>query len=166
MLCASPLAGGQKGEESSPAALGERPAESTLPVTADGSRGNLKCFQCPYHLWTYELDGKLQGAPFMEDNKAFDKQRISLPEFRMEVWNGIVFVNFDDDAAPLAPRLEGLAPDLRFCDRDDLVNPISEAAGYRQIEEIITTWPDSVLRALTREFGEEDKARLMRVHRR
>ena len=39
----------------------------------------------------------------------------------MEVWNGIVFVNFDDDAAELAPRLEGLAPYFRFCDREDLV---------------------------------------------
>ena len=92
-----------------------------VPVTEDGERGSVKRFQCPYHLWTYGLDGQLTGAPFMTDNAGFDKARISLPEFRVEVWNGIVFVNFDDDAAPLAPRLEGLATYFRFCDRDDLV---------------------------------------------
>ncbi len=92
-----------------------------VPVTQDGERGNVKRFQCPYHLWTYGLDGRLTGAPFMTDNRGFDKARIALPEFRVEVWNGIVFVNFDDDAAPLAPRLEGLDAWFRFCGRDDLV---------------------------------------------
>ena len=92
-----------------------------VPVTQDGERGNVKRFQCPYHLWTYGLDGRLTGAPFMTDNRGFDKARIALPEFRVEAWNGIVFVNFDDDAAPLAPRLEGLDAWFRCCGRDDLV---------------------------------------------
>jgi phenylpropionate dioxygenase-like ring-hydroxylating dioxygenase large terminal subunit len=35
----------------------------------------------------------------------FDKARYGLPNFRVELWNGFIFINFDADAAPLAPRL-------------------------------------------------------------
>ena len=94
-----------------------------VPLTQDGEQGNLKSFQCPYHLWTFELNGQLKGAPYMEDNKAFDKSAIALPEFRLEIWSGIIFINFDDDAPPLAPQLAGLNEAFRFCDRDELVSP-------------------------------------------
>ena len=110
-----------RGQDGKVRALSSICRHRAVPVTEDGERGNVKRFQCPYHLWTYGLDGKLAGAPFMTDNRGFDKARIALPEFRVEVWNGIVFVNFDDDAAPLAPRLEALDAWFRFCGRDDLV---------------------------------------------
>jgi len=69
--------------------------------------GHANSFQCPYHAWTYGLDGRLIGAPFMESSESFDKKSCRLPEARSEIWEGWVFVNLDPDAAPLA---EGLAP--------------------------------------------------------
>ena len=74
---------------------------------AQGS-GNQRKFVCPYHTWTYGLDGDLLAAPFMKKAKAFDQSKCSLPEFRTEIWNNWLFVNLDGKAAPLAPRLGGI----------------------------------------------------------
>ncbi|MCG8589828.1 MAG: aromatic ring-hydroxylating dioxygenase subunit alpha, partial [Proteobacteria bacterium] len=71
--------------------------------------GNTRSFQCPYHAWTYRLDGALVGAPMMDGAEGFDRQTCRLPELRSELWEGWIFVNFDADAAPLGPRLEPLS---------------------------------------------------------
>ena len=70
----------------------------------DGS-GNSSTFKCPYHHWNYALDGRLLGAPAMERTEGFDKAEFGLPQLAVEEWQGFVFVNFDRDAAPLAPTL-------------------------------------------------------------
>ncbi len=71
--------------------------------------GNTKSFQCPYHAWTYSLDGSLRGAPFMEQTANFDRRDFGLPEIRTEVWEGWVFVNFDREAEALGPQLAPLS---------------------------------------------------------
>ncbi|HCX66513.1 SRPBCC family protein [Parvibaculum sp.] len=73
-------------------------------LVAEG-RGNTKAFVCPYHHWTYGLDGRLVGAPAMSKTCDFDRNDVSLPEIKTEIWEGFIFVNFDADALPLAPRL-------------------------------------------------------------
>jgi phenylpropionate dioxygenase-like ring-hydroxylating dioxygenase large terminal subunit len=82
-------------------------------LVAEGC-GNVRGFVCPYHHWTYGLDGRLINAPAMDRTRDFDKARVALPRFKVEVWLGFVFVNLDPEAAPLAPRLtrltEALAP--------------------------------------------------------
>jgi phenylpropionate dioxygenase-like ring-hydroxylating dioxygenase large terminal subunit len=70
--------------------------------------GNRRSFQCPYHLWTYALDGRLVGAPDMQRAEGFDRAACRLPSLAVETWQGFVFASFDREAAPLAPRLEGL----------------------------------------------------------
>ncbi|UGS35070.1 aromatic ring-hydroxylating oxygenase subunit alpha [Capillimicrobium parvum] len=69
--------------------------------------GNVERFLCPYHSWSYGLDGNLTGAPFMRDSKLFQRENDTyrLPEYRVAIWQGFVFVNFDPDATELAPRL-------------------------------------------------------------
>lgn len=72
-------------------------------------KGNTTSFTCPYHRWSFDLDGKLMGASFMESPAwAEYKDNCSLPEFRIEEWNGFLFLNFDSNAAPLAPQLTTL----------------------------------------------------------
>lgn len=73
-------------------------------LVAEG-RGNTRGFVCPYHHWTYALDGRLSGAPAMNKTCNFNRDDIRLPEIRTEVWEGFIFVNFDENAAPLSPRL-------------------------------------------------------------
>jgi choline monooxygenase len=82
-------------------------------VVAQGSgacRGNR--LTCPYHGWSYALDGRLLAAPHMELTADFDKSRHRLPTLRHEVWQGFVFVNFDANARPLAPQLATLLPKI------------------------------------------------------
>ncbi len=77
-------------------------------------QGNAGRFVCPYHNWTYELDGHLRSAPMMEGAAGFDPSACRLPQLAVEIWQGFVFVNLGGDAAPpLAPRLSGLADQIR-----------------------------------------------------
>lgn len=77
-------------------------------LVAEGS-GNTQAFLCPYHHWCYSLDGDLVGAPAMDRTARFDKKAIKLPNFKVEVWLGFVFVNFDVNAPALAPRLTAVS---------------------------------------------------------
>jgi choline monooxygenase len=76
-------------------------------VIATG-RGRAARFPCPYHAWTYDLEGRLLGAPFMDRARDFDPASCRLPEVRSEQWAGFLYVNLDDDAESLAPRLAPL----------------------------------------------------------
>jgi len=67
---------------------------------------------CPYHGWTYGLDGKLLAAPFMEQAQGFARRETQLPQLRHELWHGFVFVNFDPQARPLAEQVAGLEPHM------------------------------------------------------
>ena len=57
--------------------------------------------QCPYHAWTYALDGRLIGAPHMDDVPGFNKADYSLHAVNLALWKGFIFVNLADSAAPL-----------------------------------------------------------------
>jgi phenylpropionate dioxygenase-like ring-hydroxylating dioxygenase large terminal subunit len=75
-------------------------------VVPDGA-GKTQLLVCPYHSWTYELDGRLRGVS-VQDVPNFDKSTCRMPSLRLEVWKGFVFINFDPDAAALGPQLTGL----------------------------------------------------------
>ncbi len=68
-------------------------------------RGHVRSIVCPYHAWTYNLDGSLRGAPAMTLNQAFRREDYCLPRLRCEEWLGWIFVTLDPDAAPVAERL-------------------------------------------------------------
>jgi phenylpropionate dioxygenase-like ring-hydroxylating dioxygenase large terminal subunit len=74
-------------------------------------RGNLKRLTCPYHTWTYKLDGEyvgmLSAAPEMKQVE-FDKGTCRLPRYGIDVWKGFIFVNLDPTAPPLTPQLTDL----------------------------------------------------------
>ncbi len=85
--------------------------------------GNCTKFTCPYHLWSYDLTGRLLGAPAMERTAGFDKKDYPLPALRVELWQGFVFVHFDRDAAPLAPTLAAYEPFVEHYDLEHAVCP-------------------------------------------
>jgi len=58
--------------------------------------------QCPYHAWTYALDGRLIGAPHMNEVEGFDKKAYPLHRVATGAWQGFLFVNLDPAAAPAA----------------------------------------------------------------
>ncbi len=73
--------------------------------TITTGEGHAKRLVCPYHRWSYDLDGRLVAAPLMEGVPGFEREACRLPEFALEEWQGFVFVNLDARATPLAPRL-------------------------------------------------------------
>ncbi len=70
--------------------------------------GCTKRLICPYHAWSYMLDGSLWGCPDMKDAEGFDRIENGLVPVRMETWNGFVFCTFADDSPPLIEHLGDL----------------------------------------------------------
>ncbi len=73
--------------------------------------GNRKTLQCHYHAWTYNLDGSLRSAPGMKDEPGFDKMQFSLRAAQIDTWGPFIFVNPNQNAAPLKDFL-GVLPQL------------------------------------------------------
>lgn len=65
--------------------------------------------QCPYHAWTYGLDGCLLGAPHMDECPGFDKADYSLNKVNTSLWEGFIFVNLDQAPIPLERVFAALA---------------------------------------------------------
>lgn len=74
----------------------------------DSSNGRFaKTIQCPYHAWTYALDGALVGAPGMEELAGFDRSQYPLHGVHVALWEGFVFLAL---GKPYAPFHESHAP--------------------------------------------------------
>ncbi|MGZ4810940.1 MAG: aromatic ring-hydroxylating oxygenase subunit alpha [Thermoanaerobaculia bacterium] len=71
--------------------------------------GKRPVLQCGYHGWTYGLDGRLLTTPEMEGIQEFDRADFCLPQFRVEMWHDLLFVNLTEDAVPLR---DFLGPEL------------------------------------------------------
>lgn len=75
--------------------------------------GRARVLVCPYHAWAYELNGKLRAAPGTRAMSDFDKGNICLTELRLETFLGFIFVNFNDDAKPMAELYPGVEARVR-----------------------------------------------------
>ncbi len=103
---------------------------SQIVPTAPGASlpaGDARALRCPYHSWTYHLDGRLLKAPHTEDVADFEPERFALHPVALSVWGGFVFLHltpsrapdFATEMAPVAERLrryplERLRSGLRF----------------------------------------------------
>lgn len=65
--------------------------------------------RCSYHAWTYGFDGRLMGAPHMDDAAGFDKAEYSLRHIGLGVWEGFMFVRLGEGVVSLAEWLAPLA---------------------------------------------------------
>ena len=82
----------------------------------DGPSGCAKKLVCPYHAWTYDLDGRLTGIPLRDSYGAIDMSRHGLAPVELERWRGFIFV-----------RLEGGGPSVA-----EMMAPYeAEVAPYR-----------------------------------
>ncbi len=117
---------------------------------------------CPYHGWSYELDGTLRAAPGMEEVACFERADHPLREVALDTWNGLVFVNIDgpaanrgesfDDFPAIGPELA----DLRLAGREtyevnanwkllgDNYNECYHCAGaHRRLHQLTGPAPDN-----------------------
>jgi choline monooxygenase len=79
--------------------------------------GHAPHMRCPYHGWTYNLEGELRGMTEFEGVCNFDRAQNGLVPVRVEAWENFIFVNLDSHAAPLRDflgALVGLAKPLNF----------------------------------------------------
>jgi phenylpropionate dioxygenase-like ring-hydroxylating dioxygenase large terminal subunit len=70
---------------------------------SDGFANDLRC---PYHGWTWNLDGSLKRIPCAWDFPHVNPREYALPEARVDTWGGFVFINMDKNAKPLQNYLE------------------------------------------------------------
>jgi choline monooxygenase len=73
--------------------------------------GRRETLQCPYHAWTYELDGSLRAAPRADREPEFSGDGLGLLPVAVDTWGPFVFVNPELEAEPLADTL-GEVPEL------------------------------------------------------
>ena len=106
-------------------------------------RGSVRSIVCPYHAWTYNLDGSLRGAPAMARNEGFCKEDVKLPAVRVEDWQGWIMVTLNPEATPVAERLAGV---------DRLVGHLP-MADYREVFREEFRW-DTNWKVLAENFME------------
>ena len=63
--------------------------------------GNCSRMRCPFHFWTYGLDGRLLGAPSMQRTAGFDRADHGLHEFNLAERHGFVFVSLEESPPPI-----------------------------------------------------------------
>ncbi|MDH4058063.1 MAG: aromatic ring-hydroxylating dioxygenase subunit alpha [Cyclobacteriaceae bacterium] len=73
-------------------------------------KGNFKgkSIQCPYHAWTYALDGQLLSAPLMQEGHGFNKADCALHQAAVYVWEGFVFINLAKNPVPFEEQMGAL----------------------------------------------------------
>jgi len=71
-------------------------------------RGSCRTVVCPYHGWSYDLHGRLLGAPHMKQSPGFQPVNLGLPAIRTEIWEGWIYVTLDPEAPSIRERLAPL----------------------------------------------------------
>lgn len=97
-------------------------------------RGHVGSIVCPYHAWTYNLDGSLRGAPAMTLNQGFCKEDTRLPQVRVENWMGWIMVTLNADAPSATDQLAKVA---------DLIAPLDMSTyteTFREEFNWATNW--------------------------
>lgn len=102
-----------------------------------GTFGNT--IRCPYHSWTYELDGRLRSAPYLTDSDGVRKEGFSLYLVGIEMWGGFVFLNLTPQEAAahgrtLAAQLDAIPGRLARYPLSDL------RTARRLIYDVAANW--------------------------
>ncbi len=90
--------------------------------------------QCPYHAWTYDLDGRLIGAPHMDEVPHFRKEEYPLHQVQADVWDGHIFLNLSSKPAPLSAQLADLPAKFRPWQMETL------RLGHRIVYDVKANW--------------------------
>jgi phenylpropionate dioxygenase-like ring-hydroxylating dioxygenase large terminal subunit len=94
----------------------------------------LTLLQCPYHAWTYDLQGALVGAPHMDQAEGFDREKSGLYPVGLEEWRGFLFLN-------LSPRPEPLSAYLGAFQARAAAYPLERLRrAHRVVYEIAANW--------------------------
>ena len=101
----------------------------TEPESCVGRR-----IQCPYHAWSYDLQGRLVSAPHMDEGPRFRKADYPLKSVALDRWDGHLFVNLADQPEPLAAQLGELPTMFRPWGMGDL------RRAHRIVYDVAANW--------------------------
>jgi len=90
--------------------------------------------QCPYHAWTYDLDGRLIGAPHMDEVPHFRKSDFPLHAVRADEWDGHVFLSLAQNGPSLKEQLGTLVERFRSWRMQEL------RLGRRIVYDVKANW--------------------------
>jgi len=96
-----------------------------------------KAFRCPYHAWTFDLNGRLLGTPNVKEDERFDRGNYPLHGFAVDTYAGFVFVNLGAEPRPLMEALTDGAESMTAFERfkmDEL------RIGHRIVYEVKANW--------------------------
>jgi phenylpropionate dioxygenase-like ring-hydroxylating dioxygenase large terminal subunit len=109
-----------------------------LDETATGACGHVnKVFKCPYHAWSFDLDGRLVGTPNVDEDELFDRSDYPLHAIAVAAYAGFLFVNLADDPGDLVASLRAGTESITNFDRyrmDEL------RVGVRIVYEVAANW--------------------------
>ena len=98
--------------------------------------GHASVLSCPYHAWTYELDGRLRAARNTDGMANFDRKNFALKPVQVELFCGFVFVNLDPQATSLKSQTQGLEDEIRhYCPQVD-----EFVFAHRHTYEVESNW--------------------------
>jgi choline monooxygenase len=83
--------------------------------------GTARKILCPYHAWSYRLNGAVLAAPSMDETDGFDRAEYGLLPIRLETWAGFVFINYNNDAPSVKDDIGDLADLLSSHNMSDMV---------------------------------------------
>ena len=89
-----------------------------------------KAFICPFHGWSYNLDGTLKNIPKADSFPPIDKQQFGLKSLDCEVWHGMIFIRFGGDGASIAELFAEAAEEIGLYRIEDM-QPLDEAYQYK-----------------------------------
>jgi Rieske 2Fe-2S family protein len=104
----------------------------------EGAGSVRKVFRCPYHAWTFDLDGRLVGTPNVEEDEHFDRDDYPLHRVHLDTYAGFLFANLSEgEPMPLREFLDSGAESLTHYDRFGMQDL---RIGHRIVYEVRANW--------------------------
>jgi phenylpropionate dioxygenase-like ring-hydroxylating dioxygenase large terminal subunit len=88
---------------------------------AHDAAGECKFLKCPYHAWAYSLTGELIGTPMFDESDTFKKSDYGLVPIKLELWAGVMWINFDPQSTDLLTYLGDLPERTKAWRTEDMV---------------------------------------------
>ena len=101
-------------------------------TVCESERGNATGFTCPYHSWSYALDGALRGLPYPDGYTGIvDKTQLPLPKLKVDTYNGMIFASFDQNVGPLDEFLGNAKPWLDLFMKQGAGFPVKTMGDFK-----------------------------------
>lgn len=111
-----------------------------LDGTETGDCGHVgKVIKCPYHAWSYDLDGLLVGTPNVDEDEGFERGDYPLHDIGAEAYGGFLFVNLADGAERL-PLFDSLAAGTESITNFERYRMHELRVGVRIVYEVAANW--------------------------